>query len=239
MAMATRKKQSDFAPAELAATSPQLLNPTKTKQEKGPVEADVAPKEDAFAPPPARKPRRTTGKASAEAGESTRPRVTAKKKLDQEVATSHAEEIAKSYAEEMSKVYAGVASENQADMPGSSGHGRAALVPGHAILGGILTCLFGGWGCLIAPLIWFLRSSESESLASQVAKETLNFNIFIVLLSEIVLLLIHFSPGAIVLVWEVVLMVIVASWFMYSLVALVRTYQGRLYRYPFIWRVLS
>jgi uncharacterized Tic20 family protein len=88
-------------------------------------------------------------------------------------------------------------------------------------------------GGLVAPfVIWLLKREEMPFVADQ-GKETINFQITILLAlaASVVLML--------VVVGFVVFWALLAFHFIVTLVAAVKVTEGVAYRYPFCWRVLK
>ena len=112
-----------------------------------------------------------------------------------------------------------------------------------ALLGGLLTSVFGGWGTFIGPLIVWLIKKDSMPFVDQQAKEALNFNItvsIIALAMSIVfgfLAFVTLGLGLIVIVPIVALFVI--AWVVLTIMAAVKANEGVAYRYPLALRLIS
>ena len=98
----------------------------------------------------------------------------------------------------------------------------------------VLTPLLGKFFGFLAPLVVYLvKKGEGDSLATQVARESLNFHIT-VLLACLVSLMLAFVLIGVVLLWAIGLAFVVLS-----LVAAVKASSGVTYRYPFTWRLIK
>lgn len=98
----------------------------------------------------------------------------------------------------------------------------------------VLTPVLGMFFGFLAPLVVYLvKKGEGDNLATQVARESLNFHIT-VLLACLVSLVLAFVLIGVVLLWAIGLAFVVLS-----LVAAVKASSGVAYRYPFTWRLIK
>lgn len=98
----------------------------------------------------------------------------------------------------------------------------------------VLTPVLGMFFGFLAPLVVYLvKKGEGNNLATQVARESLNFHIT-VLLACLVSLVLAFVLVGVVLLWAIGLAFVVLS-----LVAAVKASSGVAYRYPFTWRLIK
>jgi uncharacterized Tic20 family protein len=100
-----------------------------------------------------------------------------------------------------------------------------------AMLSHLLT-LVGGF---IAPLvIWLVKKDDhNASFVTENAKESLNFQITVFILSIICIILVFVLIG-ILLIWALGIADLVLV-----IIAAVRTNEGKLYRYPFNFRLIK
>lgn len=98
----------------------------------------------------------------------------------------------------------------------------------------VLTPVLGMFFGFLAPLVVYLvKKNEGDNLATQVAREALNFHIT-VLLACLVSLVLAFVLIGVLLLWAIGLGFVVLS-----LVAAVKASSGVAYRYPFTWRLIK
>ena len=98
----------------------------------------------------------------------------------------------------------------------------------------VLTPVLGMFFGFLAPLVVYLvNKGEGDNLATQVARESLNFHIT-VLLACLVSLMLAFVLIGVVLLWTIGLGFVVLS-----LVAAVKASSGVAYSYPFTWRLIK
>jgi hypothetical protein len=109
-----------------------------------------------------------------------------------------------------------------------------------ALLGALLTSTWGGgWGCFIGPLIIWLVKKDTMPFVDDQAKEALNFNITVAIVSLILLVLsvVTFGIGLIIAIplW----FVLGIAWLVFTIIAAIKANEGVLYRYPFTLRLIK
>lgn len=108
-----------------------------------------------------------------------------------------------------------------------------------ALLGGLLTGHWMGIGCFIAPLIiWLLKKDTLPFVADQ-AKEALNFNITIAIVSAVLLLLTLVTFGFGLILTVPVGIIVGIAWLILVIMAAIKANEGVAYRYPFALRLVS
>ncbi|HEX5024283.1 MAG TPA: DUF4870 domain-containing protein [Agriterribacter sp.] len=95
-----------------------------------------------------------------------------------------------------------------------------------AILSHILTLVVG----FVAPLIIFLIKKDESNFVAQHAKESLNFQITVTLICIILFITIV----GILLLWIVGILALILV-----IIATIRASEGKIYRYPFTWRLIK
>ncbi len=98
-----------------------------------------------------------------------------------------------------------------------------------ALLSHILTFI----APLLAPLIIYIIKKNESSFVAAHAKESLNFQITLILAFFVSAILIIVLVG-ILLIWLIGILATILI-----IVASVRAYEGKLYRYPFCIRIIS
>ena len=108
-----------------------------------------------------------------------------------------------------------------------------------ALLGGLLTSAFGGWGFFIGPLVIWLMKKDSMPFVADQAKESLNFNITVsaVFLVLLVLSLVTLGIGFIITL-PIMLIVGIAA-LVLIIMAAIKANDGVAYRYPFALRLIK
>jgi uncharacterized Tic20 family protein len=123
--------------------------------------------------------------------------------------------------------------------PGSaspSGDERMWVLLGHL---SAFSAFITGIGCVIGPLlVWLVKRDELPFAADQ-AREALNFNITFALacLALWVLTVGTFFIGIVVTL--PLFFVLLAAWFVMTIVAAVKANEGVAYRYPIVWRIVK
>ena len=101
-----------------------------------------------------------------------------------------------------------------------------------AHLGGLLAVPSAGLASFIVPVVIWLTRKGRGGFASTHAKESLNFQITMFLISLVVTPISVLLFGFPYVVWAAVLVVLVLK-------AALTSREGRSYRYPFAWRLLQ
>ncbi len=101
-----------------------------------------------------------------------------------------------------------------------------------AHLGGLLAVPSAGLVSFVVPAIIWLTRKKGGGFAGTQAKESLNFQITMFLISLLVTPLSWFMAGVPYLIWAAVLVVFVLK-------AAMASREGRAYHYPFAWRLLQ
>ncbi|HAI60089.1 MAG TPA: DUF4870 domain-containing protein [Xanthomonadaceae bacterium] len=112
-----------------------------------------------------------------------------------------------------------------------------------ALLGGLLTSMFGGWGTFLGPLVIWLIKKETMPFVDDQGKEALNFNITIAIIALVmslvfgVLAVITLGIGLIIILPTVGAFVLV--WLILTIIATMKANEGVAYRYPFALRLVK
>lgn len=105
-----------------------------------------------------------------------------------------------------------------------------------ALVGGLLTSVFGGWGIVIGPLIIWLVKKDTMPYADEQGKEALNFNItfaiFALVMSGVFGFFTFVTLGLGLLLVVPAVAAIVLVWLVFTIIAAIRSNEGRAYRYP-------
>jgi uncharacterized Tic20 family protein len=97
-----------------------------------------------------------------------------------------------------------------------------------------LLAIIGGLGFIAPLIIWLLKKDDPQaSFVTENAKESLNFQITVIILGIIFVILILVFIG-ILLIWALAIANLVLV-----IIATVRANEGRIYRYPFNFRLIK
>jgi uncharacterized Tic20 family protein len=97
-----------------------------------------------------------------------------------------------------------------------------------------LLAIIGGLGFIAPLIIWLLKKDDPQaSFVTENAKESLNFQITVIILGIIFVVLILVFIG-ILLIWALAIANLVLV-----IIATVRANEGRIYRYPFNFRLIK
>ena len=108
-----------------------------------------------------------------------------------------------------------------------------------AILGGILTGWWGGWGWFLGPLIIWLVKKDTMPFVSDQAKEALNFNITVAI-AFVILTILGFATFGIGFIIAIPLMAIIGiAALIFIIIAAIKANEGVAYRYPFALRLIK
>ncbi|WP_449446164.1 DUF4870 domain-containing protein [Thermomonas brevis] len=108
-----------------------------------------------------------------------------------------------------------------------------------ALLGGLLTSPFGGWGFFLGPLvIWLMKKDEMPFVADQ-AKEALNFNITVSAIFLILLVLTVVTLGIGILISGPLMLVVGIVALVLIIMAAIKANEGVAYRYPLTIRLVK
>lgn len=109
-----------------------------------------------------------------------------------------------------------------------------------ALLGGILTGVFGGgWGCFIGPLIIWLLKKDTMPFVDDQAKEALNFNITVAIAFLALLVLTVLTLGIGMILTIPLWIIIGIFWLVFTIIAGIKANDGERYRYPFALRLIK
>lgn len=108
-----------------------------------------------------------------------------------------------------------------------------------ALLGGVVTGWFGGWGWFLGPLIIWLIKKDTMPFVNDQAKEALNFNITIAIVFVILWVLTFMTLGVgILIAWPLMVIIGIAA-LVFIILAAVKANEGVAYRYPFALRLVK
>ena len=105
-----------------------------------------------------------------------------------------------------------------------------------ALVGGLLTSVFGGWGTFFGPLlIWLLRKDEMPFVDQQ-GKEALNFNITVAIVAVALSVMSAFFTFATLGLGLIIVVPLgaafVLAWVIVVTIAAVKANEGVAFRYP-------
>lgn len=114
----------------------------------------------------------------------------------------------------------------------------ATLAHLSALLGGLATSPFGGWGCFAGPLlVWLFKRSDMPFVDHQ-GKEALNFNITLAIFSLVLQLLVVGTLGLGIILAAPLWLLLAVYWLIFTLIAAFRANKGRYYQYPLTLRLV-
>jgi uncharacterized Tic20 family protein len=97
-----------------------------------------------------------------------------------------------------------------------------------------LLAIIGGLGFIAPLIIWLLKKDDPQaSFVTENAKESLNFQITVIILGIIFVILVIVFIG-ILLIWALAIANLVLV-----IIATVRANEGKIYRYPFNFRLIK
>lgn len=108
-----------------------------------------------------------------------------------------------------------------------------------ALIGGLLTSVFGGWGTFVGPLVIWLVKKETMPFVDDQAKEALNFNITFAILALAMSLLTIVTFGIGVLISVPVMVIAGIAWLVFTIIAAIKSNEGQRYRYPVALRLVK
>ena len=103
-------------------------------------------------------------------------------------------------------------------------------------LSGLFT---GGIGNIIGPLIIWLIKKDTMAFASDQAKEALNFNITLLIISIVLVLVTFFTLGLGIFITLPLGVLIGIAWLVLTIMAAIKANNGEAYRYPFTLRLIK
>lgn len=108
-----------------------------------------------------------------------------------------------------------------------------------ALLGGLVTSAFGGWGFFLGPLvIWLMKKDEMPFVADQ-AKEALNFNITVSAIFVLLLMLSVLTLGIGLLITAPIMLIVGITALVLVIMAAIKANEGVAYRYPLTIRLIK
>jgi uncharacterized Tic20 family protein len=103
-------------------------------------------------------------------------------------------------------------------------------------LSGLFT---GGIGNIVGPLIIWLIKKDTMPFASDQAKEALNFNITLLIISVVLVLATLFTLGLAIFITMPLGVIIGIAWLVLTIMAAMKANNGEAYRYPFTLRLIK
>lgn len=103
-------------------------------------------------------------------------------------------------------------------------------------LSGLFT---GGVGNIVGPLIIWLVKKDTMAFASDQAKEALNFNITLLIISVVLVLATVFTLGIAIFITLPLGVIIGIAWLVLTIMAAMKANNGEAYRYPFTLRLIK
>lgn len=129
----------------------------------------------------------------------------------------------------------GAGPDTELHAPGTEERQMAMLVHLSALLGGVLTM---GWGCFVGPLIIWLLKKDTMPLVADQGRESLNFNITLLIVWAVLLVLVVVTFGIGLLLAVPVGVVLALLWLVFTIIAMVKANEGERYRFPFAIRLI-
>jgi len=108
-----------------------------------------------------------------------------------------------------------------------------------ALLGGLVTGHWLGIGCFLGPLIIWLVKRDSMPFVDDQAKEALNFNITVAIVSALLLVLTVLTLGIGLILTIPVGVVVGIFWLVCLIIAAIKANEGERYRYPLCLRLIK
>ncbi|MDN5924561.1 MAG: DUF4870 domain-containing protein [Xanthomonadales bacterium] len=108
-----------------------------------------------------------------------------------------------------------------------------------ALLGGLCSSWFGGWGVFVGPLIIWLVKKDTMPFVDDQGKEALNFNITVAI-AFVALGLFAIMTFGIGLIIAIPAWVIIGIyWLVFTIIAAIKSNEGVAYRYPLTLRLIK
>ncbi|MDR3385732.1 MAG: DUF4870 domain-containing protein [Rudaea sp.] len=126
-----------------------------------------------------------------------------------------------------------------AGSPGAEEKQWAMFAHLSALLGGIFTGFWFGFGCFIGPLIIWLVKKDTMPFVSDQAKEALNFNITLAIVGVAMLILTVITLGIGLLIVIPLGAIVGIGWLILTIVAAIKANEGVAYRYPISLRLIK
>jgi uncharacterized protein len=108
-----------------------------------------------------------------------------------------------------------------------------------ALIGGVFTGLWFGFGCFIGPLIIWLVKKDTMPFVNDQGKEALNFNITLAIVGVALLILTIITLGIGLLIVIPVGAIVGIGWLILTIVAAIKASEGVAYRYPISLRLIK
>ncbi len=97
-----------------------------------------------------------------------------------------------------------------------------------------LTACFSGIGSILGPLILWLIKKDQDAFVDEQGKESINFNITVIILVVISAILIPLFGLGLLLMG-----LITIAWFVLTIIASIAASKGESYKYPFSFKFLK
>ena len=108
-----------------------------------------------------------------------------------------------------------------------------------ALLGGLLTSAFGGWGTFIGPLVIWLVKKDTMPFVDSQGKEALNFNITIAIIMVSLTIFSVITLGIGLLIAVPVMIIVGIGALILIIIASIKAKDGIGYRYPMTIRLIK
>ena len=108
-----------------------------------------------------------------------------------------------------------------------------------ALLGGLLTSAFGGWGSFLGPLVIWLIKKDTMPFVDSQGKEALNFNITLAIIFVALTIFSVVTLGVGLLIAVPVAIVVGIGALVLIIMASIKAKEGVAYRYPFTLRLVK
>jgi uncharacterized Tic20 family protein len=108
-----------------------------------------------------------------------------------------------------------------------------------ALIGGLLSGAFGGWGVFIGPLVIWLLKRETMPFVDDQGKEALNFNITAGIVFVVLWGMTFGTFGIGLLITGPLGLAAGIVWLVFTVIATIRASEGTAYRYPVSLRLIK
>ena len=115
----------------------------------------------------------------------------------------------------------------------------AAAAHASALLAALLTSWIAGVAGAVAALVVWMVVRDRYAFAAEHAREALNFNLSMFIYAAIAVLLVIFTLGIGLIVALPMWLVLALAWFVCTLLAAFKAYDGQPYRYPITIRLFK
>ncbi len=123
-------------------------------------------------------------------------------------------------------------------LPGADERQWAMFAHLSALAGGLLTSWLGGLAVFVGPLVIWLMKRETMPFVDDQGKEALNFNLTVAIVALGLVLLTVFTLGIGIILTGPLFALLGLAWLVLTIMAAVRSSEGKPYRYPLALRLI-